>query len=136
MSIKIYVDANIYLDYFFDRRDGIRPLAEFAYNIFRRALECEFEIIMSRLIVIELEVNALNYENFAKFFSTYLKKGKISYYDISEEELNSLKAAKNSNDHIHALLAQKAGCEFLVTRNIPDFLRFSNLVPPRLPEEI
>jgi len=50
MSTRIYVDANIYLDYLEERTDRIRPLDEFAFKIFRRALECEFEIVISDAI--------------------------------------------------------------------------------------
>jgi hypothetical protein len=47
MAEKIYLDANIYLDYFENRRDNIRPLGFFAYNLIRRCIEREFRIIIS-----------------------------------------------------------------------------------------
>jgi hypothetical protein len=51
----MYLDTNIYLDYWESRRDSLRPLGEFAFSIIRRAVECEFEILISNLFLHELK---------------------------------------------------------------------------------
>ncbi len=35
---KIYVDTNIYLDFFLNRKDKLRPLGDFAFELFKRTL--------------------------------------------------------------------------------------------------
>lgn len=45
--MKIYLDTCIYLDYLMDRKDNLRPLGEFAFQLLKRTFECEFEIIIS-----------------------------------------------------------------------------------------
>lgn len=54
----IYCDTNVYLDYFFDRRDNIRPLGEFAHQVIQRALGCEFYIVISDWVITELNKHA------------------------------------------------------------------------------
>lgn len=50
----IYLDTNVYLDYWEARSDKLRPLGEFAYSVLRRSLECEFVILISDLVLTEL----------------------------------------------------------------------------------
>jgi len=53
----IYLDTNIYMDYFENRSDGLRPLGDFAFNLLRRCFECEFSIASSVLVAKEAEHN-------------------------------------------------------------------------------
>jgi len=53
----IYLDTNIYMDHFDGRVDKLRPLGQFAFEIVRRTLNCEFKIVMSSLIIDELVFN-------------------------------------------------------------------------------
>ncbi|MBD3304093.1 hypothetical protein GF343_03035 [Candidatus Woesearchaeota archaeon] len=59
MTKLIYVDTNIYIDYFDGRTDYLRPPGEFAYQLLKRTFNCEFRIIVSSLVVDEIEYNLI-----------------------------------------------------------------------------
>ena len=58
MSILIYVDTNVYIDLFENRQDRFRPLGEIAAQLFQRGLDCEFNIILSPVIISEAQDNS------------------------------------------------------------------------------
>ena len=49
------IQAAIYLDYWERRTDNQRNLDEFAFQILKRTVACEFEIVISDLVLAELE---------------------------------------------------------------------------------
>ena len=119
--MRIYVDTNVYLDYFENRRDRLRPLGEFAFQLFRRALKCEFEIVMSDFVMGELELRQPR-ERIDMFLEPLRKKGKIR---VIHEEPGDIARAHSLSPHwqdaLHAVLAGKAEAECIVTRNVRDF---------------
>jgi hypothetical protein len=62
MSKRIYVDSNIYIDYFENRSDKLIPWGEFAHKLFQRTFECEFKVIISSFIIKELNNNGYDKE--------------------------------------------------------------------------
>lgn len=54
MAKKFYLDTAIWRDYFEDRRDGIRPLGEFAFQFLKRCGERKDFIIVSSAVRKEL----------------------------------------------------------------------------------
>ena len=56
--MKIYVDTNVYLDYLLDRknRNG-KDLSRSAFDVFKRAVACEFYIILSYHLLNELHAH-------------------------------------------------------------------------------
>ena len=135
MSVRIYLDTNIYLDYCEKRSDGIRPLNEFAFAVFRRTLECEFEIVISDWVINELGKSTE--EEALKIIAASLKaKKKLDYVESSYEEREKAQKYKNLKDALHAIIAKRAKCKFIVTRNIVDFLQFSDILEAKLPEQL
>lgn len=136
MTVRVYVDANIYLDYFEDRADGLRPLGEFAFQIFKRALECEFEIVVSDWLIQELNKKITSKTKADLLFAELTKNKKLLYVLKSYDDFRKAKVYENFNDAMHAIIAQRTKCKFIVTRNITDFLCFSGLIQPKLPEHV
>lgn len=136
MSTRIYVDANIYLDYFEERSNGMRPLSEFAFKVFKRALECEFEIVLSNIVMNEINKHCRTSSRFDVLFEELLKKQKIIRANATTEDETQSKKHKEHNDMLHYLLAEKTGCKFIVTRNIQHFSDFPGLVKAVLPEQL
>jgi len=54
MGDKIYVDTNIFLDWWLDRADNLRPIGEFAFRLFKQAVSCRFDVLVSDYTVSEL----------------------------------------------------------------------------------
>lgn len=136
MAARIYIDANVYLDYFEDRTDGIRPLGEFAFQVFKRALRCEFEIVISNKIMNEIDNHCRTAARLNALFEELLKKQKLIRINATIEEKNKAKEHEAHNDLLHYLLAERTGCKFIVTRNIQHFSDFPGFVKAVLPEEI
>lgn len=127
----IYLDTNIYMDYFDGRTDLLRPLGEFAYQVLKRTISCEFKIIISGLVLEELFYNTYE-ENIKKILPDFAKNNKIVEIEASPEDIararHIVKERKtNFNDTLHAVLAKKANADFLVTRNLKDFYELQDL---------
>ena len=129
----VYVDTNVYLDYFENRTDRLRPLGEFAFQFFRRTEKCEFEIVVSDFVLEELS-KRIDEKQQEEFFKPLYRKEKI--HEIKSTHKDKQKAMAvgiHWQDSLHAILAKKAGAECVVTRNLDDF---AGLVEAHTPEEI
>lgn len=132
----LYIDTNIYLDYFEARNDYMRPLGEFAFQVFQRTLSCEFTVILSSLVLDELEFNHANLED---LFEELKEKKKVIFVDYNEEDVRDTKMLLRQrggsfNDTLHTVIAKRMNAEYLVTRNIKDFTHLQDLVKISFPE--
>jgi len=138
MSVPIYIDTNVYLDHFESRSDRLRPLGDFATQLLKRVLDCEFDIIVSSLVIDELvchvsveRVNALLFE--------FKARGKLIRAQTLGQERQAAREISRTrgtpvSDTLHAIIAQRMNASYLVTRNLKDFGDLRDLVPIRLPE--
>ncbi len=124
--MKIYLDTCIYLDYLMDRKDNLRPLGEFAFQLLKRTFECEFEIIISDWVIKEInkqiDDNILFFELIDKL-ENLNKLIKVSKSTAVEKKAKILteKYKTHLADALHIILAEQAEAEFLVTINVKDF---------------
>lgn len=138
--MRIYIDTNIYMDHFDGRVDKLRPLEEFAFQVFKKVIEGEFQIIISPLVLDELFYNS--YEPVTKnLLSDFEAKGKITFIEITSEDIQKARTIckerkTHFNDTLHAVLAHKAQASYLITRNIKDFIELEDLVRVILPENL
>ena len=143
--LKLYLDTNIYIDYFDGRVDNLRPLGKFAFNLLKRTLECEFQIIISSLVLDELTYNTYK-ENMLSLIKDLKEKDlkekdKLMIIEVNEEDVkNTIKIKRERktthNDTLHAVLANRIKADFLVTRNLKDFEELQDLVKVVLPENL
>lgn len=133
MTEKIYLDTNIYLDYFENRHDNIRPLGFFAYNLIRRCIEGKFKIIISDWLVEEFGKIGDQYK-IDDLIKTLKKHDSLLMVRTSSQDLSKSRKYRNWTDALHIILAIKAGADYFVTRNIKDFLQ--NSITIVLPENI
>jgi predicted nucleic acid-binding protein len=134
-SIIIYCDSNIYLDYFGSRKDRFRDLGEFAFQIFRRTLDCEFKLVLSDWLLYELK-NHMHMDKLKDFLEEFKKKNKIiKIYKTDEDIAKAKQLANHFQDVLHQLLAKKANAKYLITRNIQDYIMMEGL-EVKFPENI
>lgn len=136
----IYPDTNFYMDHFDGRVDNLRPLGEFAFQVLRRTFGCEFKIIISPLVLKELSYNTYE-EKIAELIEDLKGKDKAIKVEISEEDVKKarqISTERNTdfNDTLHAVVANKANADYLITRNIKDFGDLQDLVKIRYPENL
>jgi predicted nucleic acid-binding protein len=118
---NIYLDANVYLDYWEDRRDNLRPLGEFACSLMRRAINCEFVVCYSELVFFEVSKSCSipKEEVFEQMFRPLEQMGKLRLITYTYEPEATLLAQEKKipkNDAIHLILSEKCNA-ILVSRD-------------------
>ena len=100
----IYLDTNIYLDFLLEDRP--RSFAEDAFQLFNRALHCEFQILISKKIKTELYPNLQGKESALLF---QMLEPKLEIVDISKEDEDAAKKLdpEDTADALYAILARK-----------------------------
>lgn len=119
--VNLYLDANVYIDYWEDRKDNLRPLGDFAYNLLRRAINCEFVVCYSDLVLFEVckGCHMSRDEVFEHIFFPLEKAGKLRHITYSYEP-EATNVSKENNIHkadaVHIVLAEKCNA-ILVSRD-------------------
>ena len=140
MEQLIYIDTNVWIDFWEDRRDNIRPLGEFAFQLLKKAYECKYRIIVSGLVIDELDL-FYSKETIIEIMKNLRASGKYQPLKVLEQDrLQAEETAKevgtSYNDARHAILANRANADYLVTRNLKDFERLFDLNKTVLPENL
>jgi predicted nucleic acid-binding protein len=131
MSEAIYLDTNVFLDYFLKRRGS-----DTAYRILMRSLKCEYNIVVSDWLLKELHKYASPQET-KTWLATLAAKNKIINIASTDADFEEARRIdEHFQDPLHAVLAHKAGAKILVTRNIWDFRSCRHLIKPVFPEDI
>ncbi|MBU2589452.1 MAG: type II toxin-antitoxin system VapC family toxin [Nanoarchaeota archaeon] len=117
----VYLDTNIYLDYLGNRCDNLRPLGEFAFQLINRALQCEFNILFSDLVLKELEC-FITKEHIEFIIKLLQSKNKIFKVQITSIDKRLASKLKNSfhvpyADALHYVLALNNDAEVLITND-------------------
>jgi predicted nucleic acid-binding protein len=133
MTKTIYLDTNVYLDYYFDRRGS-----ETAFRIlFFRTPRCEFKIVVSDWVLKELELNGVDSKKVNTLFDWIAKAGKlIKVFKTAEDIEVAKKISEHFQDPLHAVLARKGGSGVVVTSDKYGFNCCRHLVDTKFPEEI
>ena len=136
MGLKVYCDTNIFIDYFDERTDRLRPLKDFAFEFFSRGWNCAFKLIISDWLLIELKRH-LDDRKIDEVLNRFKEKDKLIFIKQEKEEVEKAKKiSEHWHDPLHAVLAHKAGADYLATRNIKDFAGCERLVEIVFPEFI
>ncbi len=136
MCIKVYCDSNIFIDYFDERQDKIRPLKDFAFEFFSRGWNCEFKLVISDWLIEELERH-LEKNQMDEIFNAFKNKEKLIFVkEEKQDKENAKKISKHWDDALHAILANRAKADYLATRNIRHYEGCDKLVNVQLPETI
>lgn len=118
----IYIDTNVYLDYMGNREDNLKPLGEFAFQLIQRALKCEFEILLSDLVLEELNRHASKKE-IERMLCPLLKKNKIQQVVSTKEDSEEAKEECircpdiHFSDSLHYAIALRCCAEAIITND-------------------
>jgi predicted nucleic acid-binding protein len=130
---KVYCDTNIFLDYFYNRKDRLRPLGDFAFAFFSKGWNCRFHLIVSDWLMKELR-NHLDQSQVEDILNHFKDKKKLIFVKMQDNDIMESKGYENPDDALHAILAKKASADYLATRNIRDYEDCESLVRVILPE--
>jgi hypothetical protein len=133
---KVYCDANIFKDYADERDDYIRPLKDFAYEFFRKGWDGKYQLIMSDWLMTELQKN-MGQEKIDEILEPFRKNKTLIVVNEQKGDRDKAKSiSQHWHDPLHAILANRAKADYLVTRNIPDYAGCDHLVRIVFPEFI
>jgi hypothetical protein len=109
MQRKFYLDTAIWRDYFEDRRDGLRPLGEFAFQFLKKCREHDCKILYSEPVLFELK--DLPKERLSELFDSFkdlLVKVLVSSGQGQEAAKLSKERKIPFNDAFHAVIVGKS----------------------------
>jgi predicted nucleic acid-binding protein len=112
--MKLYVDTNVYLDFFLERSKS-----RYAERIFMHTVCCKHQIILSDHVVSELIKN-ISIEKINALFET-LKPKLIKIRSEDEDYIYARTLTTHYADAVHIALAKKAQADAIITSNIKDF---------------
>jgi len=135
MAELIYIDTNVWLDYLLNRTDRLRPLGEFAFELFRKSVECKYEILVSGFVLFELKKYVSN-NKISEVIAWLKENNKVIFYTITPQNIKDAKQYAHWQDALHAIVASKNNCAILVTRNSKDFSDFSDILQIQFPENL
>lgn len=133
----IYVDANVYINFFKWEYDRWRCLGELAIMMFNRILEGEFHLAISDFLIYELKLH-VDSKIVDDFLKQFKEKNLLIEVQSTEEDKNQAKEiAEHYQDPLHAILAKKAKAKYLITRDLQGFpVSCHELVEIRTPESL
>ena len=134
--IKIYVDTNVYMDLFEGRKDKFRDLGEFALNVFRKVREGHYCLVISDWVLEEFK-KFRDPKEIEQLLSGLKKEHLVRITTTPDDKKEARRLSQNNfPDALHVVLAKKANCFYLVTRNIQDFAEFQKYIEIAIPEEL
>ena len=120
---KLYLDANIFLNIWFEEMLRLSPAFYYARRLLDAILECKFLLIISDLTVKELsKKTGLSRDVIIQeYLKPYEMVGKLTIIEttkemVKEAEMNSQRYGLHASDALHALIAKREECT-LVTRD-------------------
>ena len=120
MSELIYIDTNVWIDFFLNRKDKLRPLGDFAHELLIKTTQCKYNIVISDWLLKELtKTNHIN--SYKELEKQLLNLNKIEYIKTDYKDISYAKKEKHWHDALHEILAIKSNALYLVTRNLKDF---------------
>ena len=129
--MKYYVDACVWLDYFEDRKDNLKPLGDFAFQFFKKCLKKHDKILFSKMVVFELKNNGLDFFQVSKDFDLIIEEVFPSKNDLNKIKQFSVEKQIPFGDAFHYILS-KTNNAVLVSRD-SHLLSFDET---RFPEEL
>ena len=120
MSELIYIDTNVWIDYFLNRSDRLRPLGDFAHELLKKTISCKYKVAISDWL--KKEINSTGHtQPFSEIEKELQRWNKIIFIKTSFDDINNAKKTKHWHDSLHEILAIKSNAKYLVTRNQKDF---------------
>ena len=136
---RYYIDTSIWRDLLEDRRDNIKPLSEFAFQLIQKIFKERHEIVFSKALELELLERFTKKQIYELILDEFIKKNLVVYTkpnNLQLKEAKSLSAIGDIpfNDILHAILARDSSA-IIVTRD-RHFEELKHIVKIKTPEEI
>lgn len=137
MEETIYIDTNVYLDYFWGRKDYLRDLGDFAFLVLRKSLDCRYKIVISDWLTFEMD-KYIEKSKSNVLLEQLKAKNKIVNITRTKEDIKKAReiSKEHPDDALHAILAKKAGAICVITRNLSHYAGTESIIDVKLPENL
>lgn len=136
MSKLIYIDTNVYIDYFSGRSSWLIPSGEIAFSLVNRTISCEFKLVFSDHLLKELMIRVSEDKIFGLIEMLKINDKIVNVSTTSETKILASKISKSKSIHyadaLHYAIALIAKAEAIVT-NDKGFQEISSIELPILP---
>ena len=113
MSDRIYIDTNVWLDYCLSR-GTLKPLDEYAKQLFDRSLQCEFVIVYSEITDFEIKKKA----DMTAMIGDLRKRKKLIEVSFTKKDIMQAEEINiHFPDNLHVHLARKYNCKYIITND-------------------
>ena len=137
---RLYIDTNVIIDAVEGGENLFgKNIGNAASDLFFAAASCKHDLVLSTWMLHELYNNRNNPKTpeETKMLFAFIKNKIIS---VKHTEEDIAEAKKNNpghfQDELHGMLALRAGADYIVTRNTPDFRKFKDRIQIVKPEEL
>lgn len=130
----LYVDTNIFVYAVEDSKNKYGQDISFSSSkLFEEAISCKHTIVLSSWTLLDLS-SIQRLEKLEMLFQ--LLQRKIIRVSHSDKDIFHSKKKKRSHfeDEMHILLAERTNAEYIVTRNVKDFMH--SKIPAIRPEDL
>jgi len=139
---KVLVDSNIFLDYYLDRKSGLAPIGEYAFQFMKSTIECNYYLILCKESIWELSaVLGITEEDvFQKVLSGINVKRKFELTSpslLQKREAKGISQKRNVPyvDALFAIVARDLKIR-VITRDKHFFEELGDIVSSNKPEEL
>lgn len=113
MSERIYLDTNVWLDYYWNRQSKYLDQGAIAHRILVRTIECEFTLIISDILLAELEQFVDNIQSLIE----PLKEKCVFVRASRSSHIQAKQLPLHYPDSVHMILAQEHQASCFVTND-------------------
>ncbi len=124
MSLQVYVDTNVLMDFLLSRRSS-------SSTFLMNAVACKYSLILSDVVLAELDYNGLSgeAERLCAFFE---KQRKLCLLHSTAQDRANASAIVQSestsfNDALHGVMAERSDAQLLLTSNTKDFKHITQI---------
>jgi len=132
---RLYIDTNLFINVINDEVNmhSNKNMAEPASKLFFEALSCKHTLLISTWTLQELSRKIPS--GMGTISLELLKEKTILCRYSPEEELEAKnRCPEHFHDALHIIIAEREKAEFIVTRNIDDFIKIGTKIPVKKPE--
>lgn len=132
---RLYIDTNLFINVINNEvsMHSNKNMAEPASRLFFEALSCKHTLLISTWTVKEL-LKKLRGDQIKASFEILKRKIEICKYSLEEEVQARKRSETNFPDALHIVIAENVKADYIITRNIDDFLQIGTKIPIKKPE--
>ena len=132
----LYIDTNIFISAIREEKNKFgNDISTPASKIFFDAMLCKYHLMISQWTATEMR-RKMPPENVRMALELIKKKLITLRFDEDDLTMARRRSKDNTPDALHIILAEKANADYIITRDLDDFMKIGTRIPIRKPEHL